>query len=184
LLPAAEEQEDREVLEVRECPEYLEWLEPDRPDEEPSPEVLKVECVIAALTEWKLGPAGQPFPGEQLPLMREQPSLAAAVPQVTGTKPPAWEYALPSANSNSTHRLRKLLKIEGVLACIPYSRTQLYEKIADGTFPRPIHLGGQASFWVEDEVAAWVEARIDAERPMSDPLPSGTVRHGKKKKVA
>jgi prophage regulatory protein len=60
--------------------------------------------------------------------------------------------------------LRKLIKITDVLAYIPYSRTQIYEFIAVGKFPKPVHLGGRASFWIEEEVIEWLNAHITAER--------------------
>jgi prophage regulatory protein len=61
-------------------------------------------------------------------------------------------------------RMRKLIKIEDVLAYIPYSRTKLYESIATGKFPKQLHLGGSGSFWIEQEVEEWLEAHIAAER--------------------
>ena len=60
--------------------------------------------------------------------------------------------------------LKKMMRITEVLAHIPYSRTQLYEFIATGKFPKPVHLGGRASFWVESEVIEWLDAHILAER--------------------
>ena len=65
---------------------------------------------------------------------------------------------------NTADVMPKLVKITYILAHIPYSRTQLYEFIAAGKFPRPVHLGGRASFWVEAEVIAWLDAHITAER--------------------
>lgn len=45
------------------------------------------------------------------------------------------------------------------------NRSTLYERIADGTFPKPIRLGTDARSvgWVASEVQAWIAARI-AER--------------------
>lgn len=60
--------------------------------------------------------------------------------------------------------MKRLLKIKDVLAHVPVSRSQLYAMIATGKFPRPIHLGGSGSFWVEDELTAWLDSQIDAER--------------------
>ncbi len=65
---------------------------------------------------------------------------------------------------NGINVLQKMIKITDVLAHIPYSRTQLYDFIAAGKFPKPVHLGGRASFWIEDEVIAWLDAHITAER--------------------
>jgi prophage regulatory protein len=53
-----------------------------------------------------------------------------------------------------------MIKIKDVLAHIPFSRTQLYESIAAGEFPKQVHLGGRGAFWVEDEIAASVEGYI------------------------
>ena len=46
---------------------------------------------------------------------------------------------------------------------IAYSRPQIWRKIKDGSFPRPIHVGKQRVAWVEGELDAWIEKRI-AER--------------------
>ena len=41
---------------------------------------------------------------------------------------------------------------------IRYSRSQLYRKIAAGTFVRPIRLGANRIAFVEDEVDAWLRS--------------------------
>jgi prophage regulatory protein len=43
------------------------------------------------------------------------------------------------------------------------SRTGIYEGVARGDFPAPIHIGPRAIGWVEDEIDDWIEARV-AER--------------------
>ena len=58
--------------------------------------------------------------------------------------------------------MRKLLKIRDVLERIPYSRAHIYNMIAEGRFPRQVHLGGTGAFWVESEVEAWIQGHIDA----------------------
>jgi len=60
--------------------------------------------------------------------------------------------------------MKKLLKIKDVLMHVPVSRSQLYAMVAAGKFPRPIHLGGSGAFWIEDELVAWMDSQIDAER--------------------
>ena len=57
-----------------------------------------------------------------------------------------------------------LIRLKDVLARIPVSRSQLYAMIAEGKFPRQMHLGGSASFWVEAEVEEWIMEHIAAER--------------------
>jgi prophage regulatory protein len=60
---------------------------------------------------------------------------------------------------------KRLLKIEGVLERVPFSRSQLYNMISAGKFPKQIHPGGgQGAFWVESEIDEWIQSQIDAER--------------------
>ncbi|HEX5277478.1 MAG TPA: AlpA family transcriptional regulator [Fluviicoccus sp.] len=44
------------------------------------------------------------------------------------------------------------------------SRTGIYDRVRRGEFPAPVSLGGAAVAWVEAEVDAWVNARIEASR--------------------
>lgn len=47
------------------------------------------------------------------------------------------------------------------------SRSTIYARIAAGTFPRPIDLGGGRSVgWIETEIDAWLQSRIDFSRKM------------------
>nr|WP_132452145.1 AlpA family phage regulatory protein [Paraburkholderia sp. BL8N3] len=46
-------------------------------------------------------------------------------------------------------------------------RSALYERIARGAFPQPVHIGSAAVRWIEAEVAAWVQQQIDASRKPS-----------------
>ncbi|EKK3982101.1 AlpA family transcriptional regulator [Cronobacter sakazakii] len=39
-----------------------------------------------------------------------------------------------------------------------------YKLIKDGAFPKPVKLG-RSSRWLQSEVEAWLQARIDASRP-------------------
>ena len=44
------------------------------------------------------------------------------------------------------------------------SRSSIYQGIADGTFPRPIKLGPRSVGWLEDEIDAWIQQRVEASR--------------------
>jgi prophage regulatory protein len=59
--------------------------------------------------------------------------------------------------------LRRILRLPEVEAATGKKRSAIYDGIADGTFPKPVPLGERAVGWIEDEVAAWQDARI-AER--------------------
>ena len=40
------------------------------------------------------------------------------------------------------------------------SRSTIYLRIQEGTFPRPVNLGERAVGWVEKEIEEWLVARI------------------------
>ena len=54
-------------------------------------------------------------------------------------------------------------RLPRVLGKIGTSRSTLYAKIASGSFPKPVNLGGKSVAWVSTEVESWIAARI-AER--------------------
>ena len=41
------------------------------------------------------------------------------------------------------------------------SRSTIYLRIQEGTFPRPIKLGVRAVGWLENEIEAWLAARLE-----------------------
>ncbi len=58
-----------------------------------------------------------------------------------------------------------LLRRHQVQARTGLSRSTIYARIAAGTFPRPIDLGGGRSVgWIEAEIDAWVQSRIEFSR--------------------
>lgn len=58
---------------------------------------------------------------------------------------------------------RTVLRRREVEARVGLKKSDLYARMAAGEFPRPIPLGTRAVGWLEDEVDAWVTARV-AER--------------------
>lgn len=53
-----------------------------------------------------------------------------------------------------------ILRRKQVQAVSGYSRSTLYSRMADGLWPKPVHLGPRAVGWPAREVAALNEARI------------------------
>jgi prophage regulatory protein len=51
---------------------------------------------------------------------------------------------------------------------IKYSRSQIYRKIRDLSFPQPVRLGGNRIGFIEAEIDAWIDALI-AERDTTPP---------------
>lgn len=60
-----------------------------------------------------------------------------------------------------------LLRLDAVLTRTGLSRSGVYQKIADGNFPRPVAIGSRAVAWVESEIAAWIQARIESRRAVA-----------------
>ena len=47
---------------------------------------------------------------------------------------------------------------------IGLSRSTIYQRISEGTFPTPISLGDRAIGWLESEVDGWLRRQIEASR--------------------
>jgi len=61
-----------------------------------------------------------------------------------------------------------ILRLPAVKARTGLSRSTIYLRIAEGTFPKPISLGGRAVGWIETEVDDWLEHQIAASRESAD----------------
>lgn len=62
---------------------------------------------------------------------------------------------------------RRFIKLREVQRLTTLSTSELYRRIAVGSFPRQVMLGPKSAVWIEAEVVAWCEARI-AERMGGD----------------
>lgn len=54
-----------------------------------------------------------------------------------------------------------ILRLPAVKARTGLSRSSLYLKITKGQFPRPIALGERSVGWVESDIDAWINGRIE-----------------------
>jgi prophage regulatory protein len=63
--------------------------------------------------------------------------------------------------ANVTHTI---LRLPAVKAATGLSRSTIYLRIAEGTFPKAIGLGGRAVGWLEAEIQEWLQRRIQASR--------------------
>ena len=57
-----------------------------------------------------------------------------------------------------------ILRLPGVRATTGLSRSTIYLRVAEGSFPKPVGLGGRAVGWLEAEVQDWLQRRIEASR--------------------
>jgi prophage regulatory protein len=59
---------------------------------------------------------------------------------------------------------KAILRLPVVKARSGLSRSTIYQRIAEGSFPKPISLGSRAVGWLESEVEGWLTSRVDASR--------------------
>lgn len=58
-----------------------------------------------------------------------------------------------------------ILRLPAVKARCGLSRSSIYARVAQGSFPKQVKLGGpRAVGWVESEIQQWLEQRIAASR--------------------
>jgi prophage regulatory protein len=57
-----------------------------------------------------------------------------------------------------------ILRLKDVVRRIGLSRSTIYQRISEGTFPKPISLGDRAIGWLESEIDAWLHRQIEASR--------------------
>jgi prophage regulatory protein len=62
-----------------------------------------------------------------------------------------------------------ILRLPGVKARTGLSRSTIYFRVSEGTFPEPVSLGGRAVGWIESEIQQWLEKRIEASRNAASP---------------
>lgn len=63
--------------------------------------------------------------------------------------------------------MHTILRLPEVKRSTGLSRSTIYLRVAEGTFPKPVSLGGRAVGWLEAEVQDWLQRRIDASRKVS-----------------
>jgi len=57
-----------------------------------------------------------------------------------------------------------ILRLPAVKARTGLSRSTIYLRVSESTFPKPVSLGGRAVGWIESEIQQWLEQRIAASR--------------------
>ncbi len=60
--------------------------------------------------------------------------------------------------------MHTILRLPKVKKSIGLSRSTIYLRIAEGTFPKPVSLGGRAVGWLEAEIQEGLQRRIEASR--------------------
>ena len=73
-----------------------------------------------------------------------------------------WPY--PGMDTFGTSRTPRVLRRKAVETMTGLARSSIYQRLAEGTFPRQIHLGPRSVGWLEHEVNAWIAERVAESR--------------------
>ena len=60
--------------------------------------------------------------------------------------------------------MHNILRLPAIKTRTGLSRSTIYLRISEGSFPRSISLGGRAVGWIESEIDEWLEQQIEASR--------------------
>ena len=58
----------------------------------------------------------------------------------------------------------KLLRLPYVKEATGLSKSTIYARIAEGTFPKQISLGPRLVVWVESDIQKWIAEQVSASR--------------------
>lgn len=58
----------------------------------------------------------------------------------------------------------KLLRLKQVKETTGLSKSTIYSRIAEGTFPKQIPLGPRLVVWVESDIQNWISEQVSAAR--------------------
>jgi len=59
---------------------------------------------------------------------------------------------------------QQLLRLPQVKATTGLSKSTIYARIAEGTFPKQIPLGPRLVVWVESDIQHWIAEQVSASR--------------------
>ena len=57
-----------------------------------------------------------------------------------------------------------ILRLPAVKIRTGLSRSTIYLRVSQGTFPKPVSLGARAVGWVEAEIQEWLQRQIETSR--------------------
>ena len=63
--------------------------------------------------------------------------------------------------------MHTILRLPDVKRSTGLSRSTIYLRIAQGTFPKPVRLGERSVGWLEAEIQEWLQRRIEESRSES-----------------
>jgi len=74
----------------------------------------------------------------------------------------------------STTTTVSLLRLPAVRERTGLSRSSIYARVQDGSFPPPVQLGARAVAWASDSIDHWIADRVRVSRSQADRCASKT----------
>lgn len=90
--------------------------------------------------------------------LREQLELA----RKGCTPPPAGIRQDPPANT--AYRAGSMLRLTELCELLSISRSTIYNRVAEGSFPEPVRIGERMVRWPIEAIQAWQQSRVSASR--------------------
>ncbi|MFO7003096.1 AlpA family transcriptional regulator [Pseudomonas aeruginosa] len=56
----------------------------------------------------------------------------------------------------------RIIRLKEVISSTGLARSTIYKLIGSGMFPQSVPLTGRSVGWIENEVTAWIQSRIEA----------------------
>jgi len=66
-----------------------------------------------------------------------------------------------TTTNHSTHKLIRLPQVKSITGL---SKSNIYYRIAEGTFPKQIPIGPRLVVWVESDIQNWIAEQVAAAR--------------------
>jgi len=60
--------------------------------------------------------------------------------------------------------INSLIRLPIVKERTGLSRSTIYLRISEGSFPKPVSLGSRAVAWIESEIDGWIQERVEQSR--------------------
>jgi prophage regulatory protein len=73
---------------------------------------------------------------------------------------PPHKSSKKGAAPTQQERPTRLIRLPEVKARVGLSRSSIYLRISEGTFPAPCRLGAKSVAWSEASIDAWIQARL------------------------
>ena len=95
------------------------------------------------------------------------PSLGMSQVLYRPNRTPTLGYIKSGNGQRGVAMTHTILRLPAVLARTGLSRSTIYLRVSEGSFPAPVSLGDRAVGWIEAEIQEWLEQRIEASRKAS-----------------